>query len=83
MPSHNVNPTSRHAAVRLAAALGMLGVAGCVFNAAGGFGASEGGSFTTYVYPLTFLPGAALCLMWAKLGGPERVPWALVGIGYL
>jgi len=61
----------------------VLGLAGCVFNATGAFGVSEGGWFTTYVYPLTFLPAAALCLIWAKAGGRERVSWALVGIGYL
>ncbi len=83
VPSHDHNPRPP-AAVRAIAALGVLGLAACVVNAAGGFGVSEGGGwFTTYVFPLTFLPAAALCLTRATLRRTERVPWALVGIGYL
>ena len=71
-------------AVRATAALGVLGLLACVWQATVGFGSSRADSwFTANLYPWTFLPAAALFFLTARMCSRERRSWTLIGVAYL
>lgn len=71
-------------AVRVAAGLGVLGLAACIVHGTVGFGSAAAESwFTSYVYPLLFLAPAALLFLKARAHRGERATWILLGTAYV
>ena len=72
-------PASLRPYVRAIAGLGVLGFVLCVLNGTVGLG----DTFTEHLYPLAYVPAAALCLIRAWLFPTERLAWAAFGVGFL